>query len=169
MWNVVRVRKVMWKRNGHCLRLPWWGVQRRCIHSVVFTHCNIQDLSYTRVVLSLYLHLSSFSFSWCTLFAIINSCFSSFQVSILLWGKLLFCVSFKQVRERGGVRKRSEWWYKDVRSAVADNRHALEVWQLSKDEMSYIRDTRKRESKLRAVHAAIMSDSYTSSLSVIII
>ena len=41
--------------------------------------------------------LSSFSFSWCTFFAIITSSFSQFQVSIILWGKLYFFVSFKQI------------------------------------------------------------------------
>ena len=52
--------------------------------------CYIQGLSYTRVVLSPYLYLSSFSFS-CTFFAIITSFFNPFQVSILPWRKL-FCV-----------------------------------------------------------------------------
>ena len=57
---------------------------------VYLPSCSIQCLSYTRVVLSPYLYLSSFSFSWCTFFAIIISSFSPFQVSILPCGKLLF-------------------------------------------------------------------------------
>ena len=43
------------------------------------------------MVLSLYLYLSSFSFSSCTFFAIITSSFSPFQIFIL-WGKLIFCI-----------------------------------------------------------------------------
>ena len=60
--------------------------------SVYLPSCSIQGLSYTRAVLSPYLHLSSFIFSWYTFFAIITSLFSSFKVSILLSGKtILFC------------------------------------------------------------------------------
>ena len=33
---------------------------------VYLPNCSIQGLSYTRLVLSLYIYLSSFSFSWCT-------------------------------------------------------------------------------------------------------
>ena len=65
---------------------------------VCFPSFSIQGLSYTRVVLSLYLDLSSFSFSYCKFFAIIISSFSPFQVLILFWGKLYFFVSFKQKR-----------------------------------------------------------------------
>ena len=43
---------------------------------------SIQGLSYTRVILSPYLYLSSFSCSWYTFFAIITSSFSPFQVSV---------------------------------------------------------------------------------------
>ena len=64
---------------------------------VCLPSCSIQGLSYARVVLSPYLYLSSFSFSWCTLFAIISSSSSPFQVSILLWEKLYYFVSFKQI------------------------------------------------------------------------
>ena len=64
---------------------------------VYLSSCSIQGLSYIRVVLFLYLYLSSFSFSWCTSIAIITSTFSPFHVSILLWEKLYFFVSFKQV------------------------------------------------------------------------
>ena len=70
-----------------CVYLPC------CIYQVVV----YRAMSYTRVVLSPYLYLSSFSFSWCTFFAIITTSFSPFQVSILLWGKLYSFVSFKQI------------------------------------------------------------------------
>ena len=52
-----------------------------------------QGLSYTPVILSPYLYLSSFSFNWCTFFTIITSSFIPFQVSTLLLGKtLIFCI-----------------------------------------------------------------------------
>ena len=50
-----------------------------------------------RVVTSPYLYLSRFFFSCCTIFVFIIFSFSSFQVSILLWEKLYFFISVKQI------------------------------------------------------------------------
>ena len=61
-----------------------------CVFTKLHLSSSIQGLRYTRVVLSLYLYLSNFSFSWCTFLAIITSSFSPFQVSILFWGKPYF-------------------------------------------------------------------------------
>ena len=80
----------VWKKKFVCV----YVCERVCVY---LPSCSIQGLSYTCVVLSPYLYLSSFSFSWYTFFAIITSSFSPFQVSILLWGKLYFFVSFKQI------------------------------------------------------------------------
>ena len=88
-------------------RLHYWcrcvgGCVYVCVCVCVFVcvylpSCSIQGLSNTHVVLSPYLYLSSFSFSWCTFCAIITSSFSPFQISILIWGKCTFFVSFKQI------------------------------------------------------------------------
>ena len=54
---------------------------------------NIQGLSYTRVVLSLYLYLSNVSFDCCTFFAIITFLQSISRIYTSLGKTVLFCHS----------------------------------------------------------------------------
>ena len=62
----------------------------RLVCPMYLPSCSIQGLSYTHLVLSPYLYLSSLSFSG--KFFVTTSSFSPFQLSLLLWGKLYFFV-----------------------------------------------------------------------------
>ena len=59
--------------------------------------CSIQGLSYTLLVLCLYLYLSNLAIRCCTFVAIITSSFGPFQISILFWAKLYFVLFRPQI------------------------------------------------------------------------
>ena len=72
--------------------------QRNCVCVCVCIYLIVVYRAWATLMwscLHIYL-LSSLSFSYCTFFAAII-CFSSFQVSIFLWVKMYFFVSFRQI------------------------------------------------------------------------
>ena len=80
--------------SGGTVTMTWLGKILSDL-SRIPTHV-LQGLSYTRVVLSPYVCLLSLFFS-CTFFYTITSSFSIFHGSIILWGKLYFFVSFREI------------------------------------------------------------------------